>query len=195
MKNNLKVILRYGLILGLVNIAFSVLVYVFDVVLMGMFAGFFISLISLLIIIIALVWSGKHYRNNYNGGYIKYTQALLLAVMIVAVAALVVFCYDVVFRTAIEPGYDERVKTEITQKTVQYMEEKGVPDGEIDKVIDKMNEQKPTPLAIKLVWSFFGPLIFGVIIALITSIFVKKNKPLFDCAEETPDSTGSQEVM
>ena len=41
MKNNLKVILRYGLILGLVNIAFSVLVYVFDVVLMGMFAGFF----------------------------------------------------------------------------------------------------------------------------------------------------------
>ena len=195
MKSNLKVVIRYGLIFGLVNIVFAVLVYVFDVVTMGMFAGFFIGLISLLIIVVALIWSGRHYRNTYNGGYIKYPQALMLAAMVVVVSTLLVFCYDVVFRTVIEPGYDERIKTEMTQRTVQYMTEKGVPDDQIDKVIDNMNAQQPKPLAIKLLWSFLGPLIFGFVVALITSLFVMKKKPLFPEGVDSAEVTTPQEVM
>lgn len=65
------------------------------------------------------------------------------------------------------------------------MANQNVPEAQIDKMIDNMTKPSEDSMLSKMLWSFLGSVLFGVIVSAIVSIFVKKNPPLFEQNAET----------
>ena len=185
MKSNINIIVKYGLILGLVFVVLSVLIYVFNLITISFWAGTIIGVANLALLIAGLIIAGKHYRKNYGGGYIRYMGVFKVLILVVLISSLVSTAYSLLFSTVIDPGYEQRVKLEIAQKTAEYMANQNVPEAQIDKMIDNMTKPSEDSMLSKMLWSFLGSVLFGVIVSAIVSIFVKKNPPLFEQNAET----------
>lgn len=193
MKSNMNQIIKYGLFLGLVFVVLSVIVYVFNLITISLWASTIIGALNLAILVTGLVIAGKHYRNKIKGGFVRFGEIFMVLVMVIVFSSLISTAYTLLFSTVIDPGYETRVKAELVQKTVEYMYNKGVPDAQIDQIIDQMSKENDTGLAMKMVWTFIGSMIFGIIISLIVSLIIKKNPPLFSDIEEAPVSESANQ--
>ena len=93
----LKNAINGGLLLGLISIVFSVILYVLDIVPVGITKGLVMLVISLLIYFFVIFYTSKSYRNNVLGGYISFGQAFIFGLLVAIFAAILTAIYNYIF--------------------------------------------------------------------------------------------------
>lgn len=184
---------NHGLIFGLINIVLAVIIYVFDLVTINLFAGFFIGIFNLVLFFIVIFMLTKSYRTKI-GGYISYGKALQYGLLIGVFASLIGALYQLIFNTLIDPDYQKIMMEKIGSMVEEKMIASGLSEEMIEQqmaAFDSTEIPSPVNTALKTIP---GTIIFTFIVSLITSIFVKKkNENAFAEAmndiKETPENT------
>ncbi|HEX2977036.1 MAG TPA: DUF4199 domain-containing protein [Bacteroidales bacterium] len=169
--NPWKANLTNGLILGLAGVVFTLILWFTDMTFnksMGyIFMGISVFLLYYLI---------RTYRDNYRHGYITYGQSVGAGVIIWLYYAIIAAVFTYILYKFIDP--------QLTDKLIAFSEEQlrksgRVPENAVDAAMSMQKKfLKPEIMAPA---SIINNMIFGTIIALIVSIFTKKEgNPLID---------------
>jgi len=168
-----KANLANGLILGLIGIVYSLVMYFLDLSFNKTQAYLFY-----LVLIIALYFLLKSYRDNYLHGYITYGQSVGAGVVTFFYYSLISAIFIYVLYTLIDPG--------LTAKQLEFLEEvmlkRGMPQEALEKAMNLQKKMiKPEIMAP---FSIFGNMITGVVLSLLVSIFIRKEgNPLIETSE------------
>jgi len=165
-----KANLTNGLILALAGIAFSLIMFFFDLSLNKT-----VGYINIPIQLVLLYFLLKSYRDNFMHGQITYGQSVGAGMVIFVYYAIIMAVFTYLLFTVIDPG--------LVKKSMAISEEamvkKGLPQSAIDTgMAFTAKIMKP---AIMAIFSIFGSMLMGVIYSLLVSIFIKKeSNPLID---------------
>lgn len=154
---------KYGAILGLVLIIYTILLFVLDQSFNKVLP--YLNYVFLAIIVFV---GAKTYRDNSLGGFISYGKALGISMIIVLIAAVINSIYFYIHLTLVDPEYITKMLITVEEGMI----EKGVPDGNIEMALEM--QKKMMKPALMSVFGLLGVGLWGFIISLITSIFVKK---------------------
>jgi hypothetical protein len=157
--------LYYALLIAVVAIIVHLVMYLLD-----MSGETPAQIIGALIFIGMIVYVQIDFRNKKLGGFISYGKAVKIGFLSVLFASVIVAVYMFVYHSAINPGELEQNKIEGIQGVYEYGLE---PEDEASWV--KMQEFIHTPLVYALS-TILSYAIMGIIITLITSIFIKKEE-------------------
>ena len=159
----------YGLILGVFSILISVIDYAF---------GFYgqntlIKVSGVVVTICAIVYFTVKYRNEQCEGYLSYGQSVGFGILLCLFAAVVSAVFTLLLITVIEPEY----MTKVHEIAEQQLIEKGISGQQLDTVMEFTRKFSGPGMIV--ISSILSALFFGLIICLITSIFTKREKPVF----------------
>lgn len=165
-----KFILTYGLILGLLSVAFNLMLYLQDAHITASqdTSTTVISVVLSLGITIAAILLFK----KANGGYLKLGQAVRIAVGLQLIAAVIIIVYNLILATVLDPEYVSKV-TEFNIEQAMASNPKLTPE-----IADQQRE-----MSNKFFFAFLvgGALIvsafFGAIYGLLIGLFAKKSEP------------------
>lgn len=171
--NPWKANLTNGFILGLIGVVYSLVIYFLDLSFSKAQAPIF-----LVIQIVVLFFLLKSYRDNYRHGQITFGQSVGAGVIMCFYYAVIMAVFTYILYTVIDTG--------LTAKQLAFTEskmvEKGLPQASIDAGM--AIQEKIMKPAILAPLTIFGSMLWGVIISLLVSIFVKKEgNPLIDTPE------------
>lgn len=168
--NKFKSAMVYGLYLGLALVFMNIIQYVLDVY----NPPFWVGLITYAVVIAGIVYGQINYRNKELGGFISYSQCLGFGVFISLFAAIIYGFYFAVLIGVIDTTYMDKMMEVIIEK----YQEAGLSDDQIEAAMDMVKKfQNPIITVVSSVFSF---VFMGTLFSLITSIFIKKEKPLFE---------------
>ena len=126
---------------------------------------------SIAISVTAIVLGTKARRAEIPPGEpFSYGRALGAGVMITLFAALFTIVTHWLYVAVINPGMTEV----ILQSQIAKMEESGVPSTQIENAQAMMRRMMHP--GIQAAFAFFGTILFGVVISLITSAFLKRSE-------------------
>ncbi len=171
----MKSSLTSGVYLGLISIFISVVIWAGALIeSMGLFGGAILGLVSLVISFILVLVFAKRYRNKELGGYISFGEAFKFTMLVIIFSTIISLIYSYIFNAFIAPDYMKDLMAALQQKTMAFMESKGVPEDQMDKALKKFEE-------IPTIWkslrqTALSGLIGGAIISLIVSAIVKKKE-------------------
>jgi hypothetical protein len=172
--NPWKANLTNGLIMGLAGIVFTLILWFLD-------QSFNKNLgyLFMLIAVFLLYYFIRSYRDNYLHGQITYGQSVGAGVIIWLYYSIIAAIFTYLLYKLIDP--------QLTDKLLAFSEENirksgRVPEGSIDAAMSIQKKfLKPEIMAPA---SIINNMIFGTIIALIVSIFTKReSNPLLDTPE------------
>lgn len=165
-----KANINNGIILGFAGIIFTLILYFLDQSL-NKNMGY----IWFVVIIVVLFFMIKSYRDNFLKGFITYGQSLGAGVVIMLYYSIVSAIFAYILYTYIDPGLIEKMLA-MTEET---MLDKGIPESAIEQGM-KIQEKVMVPWVLSL-GGILNGLLFGTIISLILSIFIKREgNPLID---------------
>jgi hypothetical protein len=168
--------LRWGVIVGIISIIMTVVLYAIDYTLMVQFK---FLLVSLAVYIGFAIYAGIEYRKSV-GGYLSYGKAWMHTMVIFAVSGLISTLFAALMYAVIDTELPAKLTDAAVENAREMMAGFGMQEGQqMDEAIDKARKDTAdrfTP------WGqtkgYFILLITSAILALITSIFVKKNEPV-----------------
>lgn len=165
-----KANLTNGLILALESIAFSLMLYFFD-----MTFNKTVGYLNLPVQLVLLYFLLKSYRDNFLHGQITYGQSVGAGVVMFVYVVIIMAVYTYILMAVIDPGL---VKKSLAMAE-EAMVKKGAPQAAIDAgMAFTAKIMKP---GIMAVFTIIGGMFGGVIMTLLVSIFVKKEgNPLID---------------
>jgi hypothetical protein len=176
----LKNALNGGLILGLIQVIYSVILYILDIMPIGFKMMGIMLVISLAIYFVVILYTTKSYRNNVLGGYISFGQAFLFGLLVAVFAAILVAIYNYIFYSWIDPEYAGKVVSASKEWTENFMVSKGVSESQISDAMDKIDEKGVVTPLKTMRQALVGGAIFGAIVSLITGAIAKKNKDIIE---------------
>jgi hypothetical protein len=162
--------LTNGLILGLTGVVYSLIIYFLDLS-FNKVQGYVFILIQIILLYFLL----KSYRDNFLHGQITYGQSFGAGVIICLYYSIIMAVFTYILYTVIDTG--------LVTKQLAFAEEallkRGLPQASIDTAMSIQTKiMKP---AIMAPLSIITNLVWGVIISLIISIFIKnEGNPLID---------------
>jgi hypothetical protein len=162
--------LTNGLILGLAGIVYSLVIYFLDLS-FNKAQGLVFVVIQFALLFFLL----KAYRDNIMHGQITYGQSFGAGVIICLYYSLIMAVFTYILYAVIDPG--------LVAKQLAFAEEamvkKGVPQAAMDAGMAVQTKIMKPGIIAPL--SIFGNMLWGVVISLIVSIFIKKEgNPLID---------------
>jgi len=163
-----KIALKWGLILGVVLIIFSVIINM-----SGNFGNNALQSISYLFIIVGIVLAHRDFKQS-GDGYMSYGKGLGIGTLTVIVAFILSGIFGYVYMTSIDPTLIDQLKE---QQMIQY-EEQGMSDAQIEQAV-QFSEGFMTPGMLTLFAILFSAFI-GFILSLIISAFTKNSNPELD---------------
>lgn len=168
-----KANLTNGLIMALVGIVYSLIMYFLDLSL-NKAQGYIFILVQVGLLFFLL----KSYRDNYLHGQITFGQSFGAGVIICLYYAIIMAIFSYILYAIIDPG----LVTKQLAAAEEAMIAKGAPQEAIDAGMAFTRKlMKPAFFAISGI--FFG-MIWGVVISLLVSIFVRKEgNPLIDAPQ------------
>ncbi len=161
--------LGYGVIISLAIIVLSLILF-----LLNLDQNKPLQFLSYAVLIAGIVLSQLNYRNKYSNGFIEYGQAFMVGMVTSLVLAIIVGVYTFIFFKFIDPGAME----EVMLQTEQQMLDRGMTDMEIEQGM-KLASMFQT-VGWVTIFALLGNFIIGIIISLITSIFIKKENTNFE---------------
>lgn len=169
--NFYKMASKYGLIMGLATSAVSFIEYLLE----GKVNNLFVFYVLIFIAVIAVIVKGTlNYRKSLNG-YISYWHAFLFGVMIFLFAGIVGAVYSYAINS-IDPEYAYRQ----IETSRQYFISSGLAEAKVNELMAEMTEnlsyQMQHPI-LTVAASAFGNMLLGALFCLISSAFLRKNKP------------------
>ena len=164
--------MNYGAYLGLSLIVISFIVY-----LLGLEEQKSIvpSLLNNFLMIGAIVYSVKAYRDNLNGGYISYSQSLKIGTSVVFFASVILAFYTFLFVTFINPEYLDNI-IKVAEQEILFSNPE-ISDQDLDMALSMTQKMLQPQWMITL--SVLGGTFMGFFYSLIISFFVKKQDPNF----------------
>ncbi|MFN8259235.1 MAG: DUF4199 domain-containing protein [Bacteroidales bacterium] len=158
--------LNWGVIMGIVLVIYSLIMWF-----IGLSLEKWTNWLSYLFVVVILILATINYRDKVLGGFMSYGQALGFGILVILIGVVISSIYNYIFMTFIDP--------EIINKMLAMQEEdflkSGLTDDQIDRTME-MTKKFMTPLVISIMIIPVS-VFFGFIITLITSIFLKKEKP------------------
>ncbi|MDY0316042.1 MAG: DUF4199 domain-containing protein [Bacteroidales bacterium] len=170
MSKKFKIILSLGAIICLQMILMSVIAYAFE-----MSDAKWFGYLSFLIFIITIVFVQKYYRDNFYDGYANYSKIFGGTFLMIIVASVIVFLYTFLFYKFVAP---EQIVKMLEMAEINLYEQDKLTQAQIDTAINSMKTYVFTPIALSLS-SVLTTVFQGVIVALVSSIFIKKNPDAF----------------
>lgn len=167
----LRSTMTMGLITGLALIIYTVLLYATNNLLKQ---NFLLSILNYIILITGIVVGTRAYRDQVLGGYISYSKALGYGVLLCVFTGIVFGIFTYLLYEVIDPGLMER--------NMQIIQEEMLNQGVSADQVEAMTEMQArfrTPFMM-LIGSIFSYSLLGLIFSLITSAFLKKDKPMFN---------------
>jgi hypothetical protein len=165
-----KANLTNGLILAMVGISYSLVMYFLDLT-FNKPQGYIFMLVQLGLLYYLL----KTYRDNFMHGQITYGQSVGAGVIICLYYSLIMAVFTYVLYAIIDPGLVAKQLAMAEEQMVQ----RGTPQAAIDAgMAITAKIMKP---AIMAPLSILGGMMWGTVLSLIVSIFIKKEgNPLID---------------
>jgi hypothetical protein len=163
------VCLGYGVIIALAIIVLMLILF-----LLNLDQNKALSSLTYLVLIAGIILAQFNYRNKYLNGYIEYGQAFMVGMLTSLVLGIIIGVYSYIFFKYIDPGAME----EIMLQTEQGMLDRGMTDMEIEQGM--MVAEKFQSVGMFTFFAILGNFIGGIVISLITAIFVKKENTNFD---------------
>ena len=159
----------YGLYIGIASIIFSAILYV-----AGQSFNQTLAYLSSIIVIVGVIWSQINYR-KLQDGVLTYGQGVGVAVLAMLFAGILSAIYTILLYKVIDPALYDQYLLFVEETTTNKLMERGLSDQQIAQTLELTKRfQNPIILAIG---ALVNSVIVGLIVGLITSIFVKK-KPV-----------------
>ena len=133
------------------------------------------SLLNNFWIIGAIAYSVSIYRDNFNNGFIAYSQSLKIGTSVVFFASVILAFYTYIFVTFINPEYLENIIKIAEQEILNSDPE--ISDEDLDLALS-MTQKMLQPQWMSTL-SVLGGTFMGFFYSLIISFFMKKDDPNF----------------
>ncbi|GHA77539.1 DUF4199 domain-containing protein [Pontibacter akesuensis] len=161
--------LKYGALTGVLYILYSLFTYI-----SGNFGNFFVNLlISLAIGVIGIVLAMREFK-QHNFGYMSYGKGLGIGIVVMVIASIISGIFSYIYIAFIDPS----VVDKMIEASVAQMAGFGLDEEMLDQQRDQMAEGF-TPLK-QLTNAVIGGLFMGLLLSLIISAIMKKNRPEFE---------------
>jgi hypothetical protein len=163
--------LKYGVIAGLALIATSIaMFYLLD---LGLFTqAAVIYIVSLIFMVIA----GLEFRKN-NQDVMLYGEAFKITYLTTLVGFAISSLFSYALITFIDPELIDVLIEKYSGSTRDLMASMGAPEEEINKALEKMEEDMPKQFTgIGMAQSLFTNAVISAILAAIVSIFLRKDE-------------------
>jgi hypothetical protein len=172
--NPWKANLTNGLILAAVGVVYSLIMYFLDLSL-NKAQGYIFMLVQIGLLYFLL----KSYRDNFMHGQITFGQSVGAGVIICLYYAILMTIFSYILFTVIDPG----LVTKQLAAAEEAMRAKGnLTEAQIEAGM-KFTEKIMKPAVMSISGIFFN-MLFGTVISLIVSIFIKnEGNPLIDAPE------------
>jgi hypothetical protein len=173
--NWLQDAIKKGIILGIIHIVFFLILYV---ALPSKITGISYLFAVIVINIGYTIYQGIQYRKEI-GGFMSYGAGFKYVFVLMTVNGLVGLIFTMVF-VMVVPDFPEFMADSQLNTTLYWTQKFGAPESALDEVREKYNPEDVTKrFTIGGQLMGFGiVLIFYVITAVISAIFVKKNQPV-----------------
>ena len=165
----LPIALKWGLITGLVSLIFTLYGFVTE-----SFGNFMITLlVSLIISVLGIVFALREFRTK-NGGYMKYGQGLLLGISTMVISSILSGLFAMLYMQFVDPTIAEKM----VDATLEQMSGFGIDESALEEQRDTILAEN-TPL--NQLWGALKNGLFGgLILSLIISAIMKRNRPEFE---------------
>ncbi|NER18487.1 DUF4199 domain-containing protein [Spongiivirga citrea] len=161
--------IKYGIISGLIGVAFGLMLYFIDMHYQGGWGVFGIQmLITITIIVLAL----REFKQK-NEGFMTLGQALKIAVGLCLIGGLVGIAYQLLLTNVIDPEFFTKQEAYTTQTLQGY----GMSQEQIEQQIE-FGRNFRSPLLTIPVFLVISALA-GLILGLITGLIMKKERPAY----------------
>ena len=163
--------MNHGLIVGLILVGLAFIIYLLKIKAGGLF-----QYLNWAVIIAAVYYSMKAWRDQYCGGYITYAKALGYGIRVMFFASIVYGFYSMLYMTWINP--------DAMEETLSAVEEGYYVMGFDDQQIEQLMEfaERMRAPGWQVFTSVLGMTFTGLIISLIVAIFVKREGDPFQSA-------------
>lgn len=182
----MQVAIRYGLILGVVNILLAVFGYIMGIE----FTMSYYAIISSIVSVAAIIFV-CHRIKKENKGLIKYFDAVKMVFVAFMLSYVIGSSYNFIFNSFIAPEYAQEIAKATMDKTESMLEGMGMPESEIDKAMEEARLKSKESLENPLFPFIQGIMIGGVVlfvVALLAAIFVQRKQKEDDFLYEQEDN-------
>ncbi|MFA6127767.1 MAG: DUF4199 domain-containing protein [Bacteroidales bacterium] len=174
----LKPAMTYGLIIALVVIILAVLIWV-----ISLEGNVWMQWVTYAAYFGVLYFCLKNWRDHYHGGYIKYGQALSAGILFMFFASVIYAFYNVIYLKFIDPSAVERM--------LDIMEEeyykRGLTEEQVSAAMGFAAKLRGPGMQFFSV--IIGTTFIGVILSLIVSIFIRKERDPYQQAMSEIENT------
>lgn len=178
-----KSTLNYGVYLGIAMIIYSLLLFIFGIMPVGFLKPILLGLLSLAIYVVGIIFATKQVRSELYNGDVSSGQAFIIGFLVATFAVIISTIYSYIQNTFIDSDYFVRIMNAQKDWTQNFMTSKGLSEDQIDKAIEKIDEQIKNYSPLKTLFKgLISSIILGAIISLITSAFLKKKTNPFENA-------------
>jgi hypothetical protein len=165
--------INYGIYLGLGLVIYTVLSYVIDI---EFLVNFWMNLLILPVAIITVGVISSAKAKSLLGGFMNFKQAFTAYFIPVAIGIIISTIVTVVLFNFIDPDSAEYLKEITINKSVEFMENMGTPQTQLDEAIETMENQDTFAISTQL-RSLAQSLIFFTVIGLLVALIMKKKDP------------------
>lgn len=163
------VAVRYGLIVGIITIIYSIILYITDLHITSKS----LSYISFLILIVGIYLAHKYFKKE-NGGYMSYGQGLGIGTLLSGIVGLLSGIFTFFYIQFIDTGLMERAQ----EMQIVELEKRGMSEEQIEQALE-MAKSLTNP-GMMIVLSIITFLFLGFLFSLIISAITKHTRPDFE---------------
>lgn len=166
---------KWGLITGGLQIVFVAIPYLVDPALM---IAWWNSLLSIGLLVALMVGASLQFREK-EGGWMSYGSSVWVMLRVCMLGSLLSVAFMGLLYNVIDKGLAEQMKEITLQQTEEMLENFNVPSEQIDEQLESIEDRdfSQTPRALFTAWII--SVVFGLFLALIASVFTRKNEPIF----------------
>jgi uncharacterized integral membrane protein len=165
---------RWAIITAAVSIIYTMLLYIVDYTLMVQLKFLFLALAVYFGI---TIYAGIDYRKSI-GGFLPYGKAFQHGFIILAGSGMIASLFSLVLYFVIDPELPQKLVDASLENTRAMMESFGAPEESMDEAMEKAKESTAKQFTVGgIAMSYIWIACFSAIMALISSLFVRKNQP------------------
>jgi hypothetical protein len=165
----LQNVMNYGLITGLIIVAYSLLIYI-----IGQSLNQALSYVTFIILAACIYLFTKQYRDKENDGFLPYGKGFNVGLLTGLFAGILLAFFTYIEITLIDPTIIDKQLDLMQQKLLQ----KGMPEDQVEQMME-MSKKYTTPGKM-----FFSSIVsftfWSALISLITAALLKKEPSPFD---------------
>ena len=167
-----KPALIYGAIVGFVGILLSVIFYIMDLA-----TANWTTYLSIVVGIAVLAYCLVAYRKEYLGGFARFGQLFVMALVIGVISSIMNTIYSYLMFNVIDPELIDKIRLVAEEK---MMNNPRIPENMLDDMIERMAKSFEPRRMLTMV--LIGGVVVNAIVGLILAAFIKKEENPVDTA-------------